>query len=56
MCFIEQPYFNRLKLKNFTSCEDTGVVRNFDLEGPKVEKFYDVSLVTFFDDEKQRRH
>jgi len=26
----------------------TGVARNFDWEGPKIEKFCDVILVTFF--------
>jgi len=29
----------------------TGVARNFDWEGPKMEKFCDVILVTFFDDD-----
>jgi len=28
----------------------TGVVRNFNWEGPNMEKFCDISLVTFFDD------
>jgi len=28
----------------------TGVARNFDWEGPKMEKFCDVILVTFFGD------
>jgi len=26
----------------------TGIARNFDSEGPKMKKSYDVSLVTFF--------
>jgi len=38
-----------LKLSSFIA-NDTGVARNFDWEGPKMEKSCDFSLVTFFGD------